>query len=86
MASPSPPGLGLGPSNCPPNQRFLVWCNSIVPGDKLFSQWYQVVSLTVGATAIVIPLLLFLIYRVASAWGDKSPRRQTKYVTDRSDA
>ncbi|KAM0270259.1 hypothetical protein ACHAQH_009489 [Verticillium albo-atrum] len=39
--------------------------NSILPASQRFAQWHQILDVTVGAAAIVIPILLFLIYRVA---------------------
>ncbi|KAM0575553.1 hypothetical protein ACHAP9_000816 [Verticillium nonalfalfae] len=59
---------------CERSSRFEVLCNSILPADRRFAQWHQVLDVTVGVTAIVIPILLFLLYRVARPKHDAAAR------------
>lgn len=74
MASFFQPGFDdLAVNDCQ-SGKFDVFCNSIVPADRRFAHWYQYVTLTVGGTAILIPILLHILYRVVSSWGDKSSR------------
>jgi hypothetical protein len=51
-----------------------VQCNAIIPADRRFDHWYQTVSLAIGATAVVIPILLALIFHLVQSWGNKTPR------------
>ncbi|KAF3345634.1 hypothetical protein VdG2_06477 [Verticillium dahliae VDG2] len=68
---------------CERSSRFEVLCNSILPADRRFAQWHQVLDVTVGVTAIVIPILLFLLYRVARPKHDAAARsKHARYSRD----
>ncbi|KAM0325924.1 hypothetical protein ACHAQA_007229 [Verticillium albo-atrum] len=59
-------------TECVARSRFEVLCNGILPTERRFAKWYQILDLAIGATAIVIPILLFLLYRVARPRHDAS--------------
>lgn len=59
--------------NCS-SSRFLVFCNSVLPADQRFAELYQTVTLAIGGTAILIPILLAVIFSIVQSWGKKKPR------------
>ncbi|KAG9251738.1 uncharacterized protein F5Z01DRAFT_627081 [Emericellopsis atlantica] len=54
-------------ADCEPG-RFQIYCNSINSVQNLFQPWYQVLNLSVGGAAILIPLVLAVITFIAHAW------------------
>ncbi|KAH6670982.1 glycosyl transferase [Plectosphaerella plurivora] len=84
MANPIVPGLGgLGGGDNETlfnesRRCFPILCSEINPSSTLFDTWYQTTTLAIGATAIVIPILLAIIYSIVKSWGDKSPKGSRK--------
>ncbi|KPM42671.1 hypothetical protein AK830_g3862 [Neonectria ditissima] len=60
---------------CGPS-RFEVYCNSALPADRRFNQLFQAVNFTFGVTAIVVPVLLFLVYLFIETRKAKKKRRK----------
>ncbi|KAL1412242.1 hypothetical protein Q8F55_003253 [Vanrija albida] len=65
MSSFFPPGFGTAAAaECGPEQRrYLIFCSSALSPRELFAHWYQSVNLAIGASAIIVPLLIFLAYQ-----------------------
>lgn len=50
--------------DCEGSEGFQVYCNSILPSASRFGNLYQLVILVLGATCIIVPPILYLIYIV----------------------
>ena len=66
-------------ADCEPS-RFQIYCNSILPTDKLLALWYQKANLIVGATALVLPLL-YVLWHIATRSNKSTPAsKSSRYV------
>jgi len=52
-----------GVTNCTVG-GFKIFCNSILPASRRLAKWWQGFDMILAATTIVIPLLLYTIYRL----------------------
>ncbi|RSL61030.1 hypothetical protein CEP54_006442 [Fusarium duplospermum] len=64
MASFFQPGLDDPARQACPDSTFQVYCNSVLPSHSLFNNLWQLVGLVLGGVSIVVPLTLYLIYKV----------------------
>lgn len=51
-----------------------VYCNSIVPAGQRFVHLYQLVTFSLGATATVVPVVLFFIYFLVKLSKSQRPK------------
>ena len=47
---------------CESSSPYQIYCNSILPSALRFRSLYQLVILVVGATCVIVPLVLYLIH------------------------
>lgn len=69
---------------CEPS-RFQIYCNSIIPTERLFGPWYQLLNLALGGAALIIPLVFALLGLCTRYWTSRSPREE-RYVLSHSPA
>lgn len=53
---------------------FEIYCNSILPADKRFNNLFQLSTFTIGATAILVSLLYFLVCILLQSRKSDSPK------------
>ncbi|ODA83515.1 hypothetical protein RJ55_02029 [Drechmeria coniospora] len=51
------------------HSRFQVYCNSVLPVEKLLQTWYQEANLAVGVAAVGVPILLWILHSLRQTWG-----------------
>lgn len=49
---------------CESSSPYQIYCNSILPSTLRFRSLYQLVILVLGATCVIVPLVLYLIHRL----------------------
>ena len=49
---------------CESSSSYQIYCNSILPSALRFRSLYQLVILVLGATCVIVPLVLYLIHRL----------------------
>jgi len=74
MASFFIPGGGDPAANCTVG-GFQIYCNTILPAERRFGKTYQVINLALGATALVVPIAMYLIYLLMQCRSRPKPER-----------
>ncbi|KAH7159653.1 hypothetical protein B0J13DRAFT_110305 [Dactylonectria estremocensis] len=54
--------------------KFEVYCNSILPPSERFSTLFQFVNFTLGVTALVVPVVLFAVYKFLQSRKSQAPK------------
>lgn len=55
-------------------QKYQVYCNSVLPAGHRFIHLFQVVNFTFGLTATFVPLILYLVYRFIQSRKARRPK------------
>ncbi|KAG8411014.1 hypothetical protein J3459_016736 [Metarhizium acridum] len=57
------------------NSTFAVYCNSAIPSEQLFREWYQQVTVAVGASSLIVPIVLFIVLLSRQSWFSNTFKR-----------
>lgn len=55
-------------------QKYQVYCNSVLPEGHRFIHLFQVVNFTFGLTATLVPLILYLVYSFIQSRKARRPK------------
>ncbi|PNY28004.1 Uncharacterized protein TCAP_02071 [Tolypocladium capitatum] len=68
MTSFFPPGSNDPTINACGVSGFQVYCNAVLPAERLLQTWHQKVDLALGAAALGTPVLIWLLLLLRRAW------------------